>query len=229
MHDNRLRLVECNAPSVDKLDINPYIESSIAADKSTVYPSPPPPGAGVEKGVDMSTMSREEIQALLAANKAEVSVVASELRRDMAEWREQNSNQLNQLTTLINGLSSKVDGKVDAIASKVDGVMVGIDGRLDGVQGRMDGIQGQMDGINTAISGLNTAINGVQSGLSTKLTIFGILITVVIALVGFGIAAASGSGEHSSQPPVIIQEPTPTPTAPPVVIQPPAHPDNQKK
>lgn len=148
---------------------------------------------------DIVTISREELDAKLAQNKAEVNSVAAAMRQEMSEWREQQSAQISQLTSAISTLSSKIDGKMDS----VDGVVKSFDGKLEGIQGRIDGM-------GTAISGINTAITGIQSGLSTKLTVFGIIITVVIALVGFGTAffgKLTDSTQASQPAPIVIQVP----------------------
>ncbi|MFV5906285.1 hypothetical protein [Klebsiella oxytoca] len=149
----------------------------------------------------MSEMSREEIQAHLSANKAEVASIASEMRREMAEWREQNNNQLSQLTIAINGLSSKVDGKLDSV-----------DGDIKSINGKFEGIQGQITGINTAIS-------GIQSGISTRLAIFGVIIAVVVAIPSLISALkepAPVNQNPQGQPPIVIQVPQqPAPSATP--------------
>ncbi|NQS80585.1 hypothetical protein [Pantoea agglomerans] len=138
----------------------------------------------------MSHMTREELQAQLDKNKAEMQALASGVREDMAKWSKSNSEELSKLTVLIEGYSSKIDGKVEA------------------TNGKLEGIQGQFSGMNTAIAGLSTGISGIQSGLSTKLTVFGIIISVVIALVGFGASMFSKSGENQpAANPIIIQVP----------------------
>ncbi|WP_307744431.1 hypothetical protein [uncultured Pantoea sp.] len=155
----------------------------------------------------MSHMTREELQAHLDKNKAEMQMLASGVREDMAKWSKSNSEELSKLTILIEGYSSKIDGKVEA------------------TNGKLEGIQGQFSGMNTAIAGLSTGISGIQSGLSTKLTVFGIIISVVIALVGFGAAMMGKSGE--TQPtanPVVIQVPQQPATSQPLETP---HPSNQ--
>ncbi|HBC7422523.1 TPA: hypothetical protein KEY88_005296 [Serratia marcescens] len=132
---------------------------------------------------EIMAISREELDAKLLQNKAEINAVASEVRRDMAEWREQNSNQISQLTVAINALSAKVDGK------------------FEGIQGQFEGIQGQ-------IAGLNTAINGIQSGISTRLAIFGVIIAVVVAIPSLISAYKDNPApQPQSQQPIIIQVP----------------------
>lgn len=151
-----------------------------------------------ERQAGMSQMTREELQAHLDKNKAEMQALASGVREDMAKWSQANSEQLSRLTVSIDSLSSKIDGKIEA------------------TNGKLEGLQGQINGLNTAISGVSTGISGIQSGLSTKLTVFGIIITVVIALVGFGAAMFGKSGADQPLPnqnPIIIQVPPQNPLA----------------
>lgn len=155
--------------------------------------------AEIMAGETMNDFSKDELHAHLKTNKAEVEAVAASMRREMAEWREQQNLQISQLTTAISTLSSKIDGKMDSI----DGVVKSFDGKLEGIQGRIDGM-------GSAIGGINTAISGIQSGLSTKLTVFGIIITVLIALVGFGAAfygKSSDAVQTQNPAPIVIQIP----------------------
>ncbi|MDC9598821.1 hypothetical protein, partial [Xenorhabdus anantnagensis] len=129
--------------------------------------------------------TKTELEALLRANKAEVDVVAATMKKDMAEWREQQNVQLANLNATMQALSSKIDGKMDSVDGKLEAIQGKIDGKLEGMQGKIDGI--------------NTAISGIQSGLSTKLTFFGITITVVIALVGIAIGMINKNTEPTYQ------------------------------
>ncbi|MBF9834248.1 hypothetical protein [Enterobacter hormaechei] len=145
-----------------------------------------------KEAITMSGMSREELQAHLDKNKAEVSAIASDLRSEMEKWSKDNSEKISQLTISINALNANIEGKAEA------------------TNGRLEGVQSQMNGMNTAIAGVSTAISGIQSGLSTKLTIFGVIITVVIALVGFGANLMSGNtskAQPDAPQPIVIQVP----------------------
>ncbi|CDH01837.1 hypothetical protein [Xenorhabdus bovienii] len=66
--------------------------------------------------------TKTELEALLRANKAEVDVVAATMKKDMAEWREQQNVQLANLNISIQSLSAKVDGKFEAVEGKIDGL-----------------------------------------------------------------------------------------------------------
>ncbi|EOZ3194592.1 hypothetical protein ACQL2C_003001 [Yersinia enterocolitica] len=153
----------------------------------------------------MSDFNRSELQAHLQANKAEVDAVAASMKKDMAEWREQSSIQLANLNASIQILSAKIDGKLDSV-----------DGDVKSISGKFEGIQGQM-------AGLNTAIGGIQSGISTRLAIFGVIIALVVAIPGILSALATKEPLETqlAQPaPIIIQVPTAIP-APPQLIAPP--------
>ncbi|VEB97365.1 Baculovirus polyhedron envelope protein, PEP, C terminus [Cedecea lapagei] len=140
----------------------------------------------------MSDITRSELDALLKANKAEVDAIASGIRREMSEWREQNNAQISQLTIAINSLSAKVDGKMDSV-----------EGDVKSLSGKFEGIQGQITGINTAIS-------GIQSGMSTKLAIFGVIIAVIVAIPSLMSSFKDPvpvNQQSQTQPPIIIQVP----------------------
>lgn len=142
-----------------------------------------------EVKVDMTQVSREEIQALLAANKAEMESIASSIRAEMALSRENTNVQFASLNSMLSSLSSKIEGKMDSV-----------DGDIKAINGRFEGIQGQITGINTAISGM-------QSGISTKLTIFGMIIAVVVAMPSI-ISAFKDPVTPPMTQPLIIQVPS---------------------
>ncbi|EAW1193055.1 hypothetical protein NL87_18315 [Salmonella enterica] len=173
------------------------------------------PSDSNKSGGLVTDFNRHELEARLNANKAEVSAIVSEMRREMAEWREHNSNQISQISTSINNISAKVDGKMD----RIDGAINAINGKFDGVNGRFEGIQGQITGINTAIS-------GIQSGMSTKLSIFGVIITAIVALFGFAGMKSEPQIPSSPPQPIIIQVPQ---ASPPSVTKPTENYQEQKK
>lgn len=73
-------------------------------------------------GADMSNFTREELDAKLGQNKAEVESVASSMRADMAQWREQNNTQMAAIQTQLSALNSKIDGKFEGMEGKIDGL-----------------------------------------------------------------------------------------------------------
>ncbi|CDH26413.1 hypothetical protein [Xenorhabdus bovienii] len=66
--------------------------------------------------------TKTELEALLKANKAEVDVVAATMKKDMAEWREQQNTQMANLNATMQSMSSKIDGKFEAVEGKIDGL-----------------------------------------------------------------------------------------------------------
>lgn len=150
----------------------------------------------------VTTISREELEARLAANKAEVESIASSIRTEMALNRENTNTQFASLNATLSILSAKLDGKMDS----VDGEIKAIDGKIEGINGKFEGIQNQ-------ISGINTAISGIQSGISSKLAIFGIIIAVLVAAPGLisAFKDSSQTAQVQPAPPIIIQVPQASP------------------
>ncbi|MDC9623913.1 hypothetical protein PSI22_20305 [Xenorhabdus sp. XENO-7] len=74
-----------------------------------------------EEGMS-ENFTKTELEALLKANKAEVDVVAATMKKDMAEWREQQNTQMANLNATMQSMSSKIDGKFEAVEGKIDGL-----------------------------------------------------------------------------------------------------------
>lgn len=139
-------------------------------------------------------MTREELDAKLAQNKAEVQAIASGMREEMAAWRETQNAQMTQMNATLASMSAKMEAKFDVIDAKIDSVDKSLNGRIDGV--------------NTAITGINTAISGIQSGISTKLTIFGVIMAVLLAIAGWWFSSNQSTTSQQAQPTVIyVQQP----------------------
>lgn len=66
------------------------------------------PKEDVMNGVDMT---REELDAKLAQNKAEVQAIASGMREEMAAWRETQNAQMVQMNATLTSMSAKIDAK----------------------------------------------------------------------------------------------------------------------
>lgn len=62
---------------------------------------------------DMS-ISREELDAKLAQNKAEVGAVATEMRREMSEWRTQQTEIMMKLQSEVSAINVKLDERFEA-------------------------------------------------------------------------------------------------------------------
>ncbi|EHY2718998.1 TPA: hypothetical protein L3E87_003562, partial [Escherichia coli] len=71
---------------------------------------------------EVGTISREELDARLAANKAEMESIASSIRADMALSRESVNVQFASLNAAISSLSSKIDGKMDSAAGDLKAI-----------------------------------------------------------------------------------------------------------
>lgn len=67
----------------------------------------------------MSTPSREEINALLQANKAEVTAISAEMRREMTEWREQMRSDMRDVKEAIKSQQGSLDKHFSAQESKL--------------------------------------------------------------------------------------------------------------
>lgn len=141
-----------------------------------------------------SDMTREELDAKLAQNKAEVQAIASGMREEMAAWRETQNAKMDQISATLTAMSAKMDAKFEVIDAKMDSIDKSLNGRIDGV--------------NTAITGINTAISGIQSGISTKLTIFGVIMAVLLAIAGWWFSSSQSTASQQPQPTVIyVQQP----------------------
>lgn len=62
---------------------------------------------------DMS-ISREELDAKLAQNKDEVGAVATEMRREMSEWRTQQTEIMMKLQSEVSAINVKLDERFEA-------------------------------------------------------------------------------------------------------------------
>lgn len=71
-------------------------------------------------------ISREELEAKLARNKAEVDVIAAEMRREMAEFRAFQAQQFSAMNTSISEIKSQISG--------VNGEVTGLKGHIDGLK-----------------------------------------------------------------------------------------------
>lgn len=67
-------------------------------------------------------MTREELDAKLAQNKAEIQAIASGMREEMAHWRETQNAKMDQISATLTAMSAKMDAKFDAVDGKIDGL-----------------------------------------------------------------------------------------------------------
>ncbi|RJT26890.1 hypothetical protein [Buttiauxella izardii] len=73
--------------------------------------------------VDVMTISREELDAKLAQNKAEVGAVAAEMRREMSEWREQMRSDLRDVKDAIKSQQGSLDKHFGAQEIKLNAAL----------------------------------------------------------------------------------------------------------
>jgi len=70
--------------------------------------------------VFMADISKEELNALLRANKAEVDAVASAMKGEMASWREQMRSDLKDVKTAVERQTDKLESNFLAQQTKLD-------------------------------------------------------------------------------------------------------------
>lgn|GEM_PF-3031035 len=124
MTESVLRAIKDCGRDVDKGDLYPHNKN-----KANTFSSEPAlikrrDTATVSPGeTDMTTPSREEIQALLAANKAEVSAISSEMRREMSEWREQMRSDMRDVKEAIKSQQGSLDKHFGAQEVKLNAAL----------------------------------------------------------------------------------------------------------
>lgn len=102
---------------VDKEDLYPHNENKVNA-----FATDQKRGNFTAKAlgdVSMSTPSREEINALLLANQAEVKAISAEMRREMTEWREQMRSDMRDVKDAIKSQQGSLDKHFSAQESKL--------------------------------------------------------------------------------------------------------------
>ncbi|MBQ0607208.1 hypothetical protein MJ634_003830 [Providencia rettgeri] len=138
-------------------------------------------------GDNNMSIPREELDAKLAQNKAEVQAIASGMREEMAAWRETQNAQMVQMNATLTSMSAKMDAKFETLDAKIDAVDKSLGGRIDG---------------------LNMAVSGIQSGISIKLTIFGVIMAALIAIAGWWFSSNQPTTSQQPQPTIIyVQQP----------------------
>ncbi len=173
---------------------NPQAESNVKHnDFMTSSGSSVNPDAIIPKEIreiEALEMTREELDAKLAQNKAEVQAIASGMREEMAAWRETQNAQMVQMNATLTSMAAKMDAKFDTLDTKIES----LDTKIDSVDKSLGG----------RIDGLNMAVSGIQSGISTKLTIFGVVMAVILAVAGLYFSS-NQSAQQSQQPqPTVI-------------------------
>lgn len=168
-----------------------------------------------QQEADMSgNITKTELEAILRANKSEVDVVAANIQKEMAEWREQQNTQMSQLNAALTAMSAKVDSRFEILSSAIGGIDKSLNAKIDGIgkslNAKIDGVNGSLSG---KIEGINTAVSGIQSGISTKLTIFSVVIAGIIAMAGWWFSSNQPQSAPVAQQPIVVyaQQPAPQP------------------
>lgn len=121
-----------------------------------------------EKDIDVSEdidMTREELDAKLAQNKAEVQAIASGMREELATWRETQNAKMDQISATLTAMSAKMDAKFETLDTKIDAVDKSLSGQIDGLKSSYSSVQWML-GIILALLAIIFAIPQVQSYLN---------------------------------------------------------------
>ncbi|WP_272516499.1 MULTISPECIES: hypothetical protein [unclassified Providencia] len=136
------------------------------------------------------TIPREELDAKLAQNKAEVQAIASGMREEMAAWRETQNAQMVQMNATLTSMAAKMDAKFDALDTKIES----LDTKIDSVDKSLGG----------RIDGLNMAVSGIQSGISIRLAVFSVFIAVLLAVASWWVSSNQQPTQHQQPQPTVI-------------------------
>lgn len=77
----------------------------------------------IEQETEMSDLSRNEMQALLKANKAEVDAVASRMQADMAKWRELMASDMKEMKHLVVTQHEKINSRLDVQSTRIESAL----------------------------------------------------------------------------------------------------------
>ncbi|EJQ6148267.1 hypothetical protein NZZ21_003965, partial [Escherichia albertii] len=138
----------------EQVNMHPILPTEpIKSNLGTTRTKPPSSGqSSVEdanSGVKNVEMTREELDAKLAQNKAEVSVIASEMRHEMAEFRAFQTQQLSAMNASISEIKAQISG----------------------VNGEFAGLKGQIDGLKTTSSTLQWMVGAILALLTIILAL----------------------------------------------------------
>lgn len=79
----------------------------------------------------MSDLSRNEIQALLKANKAEVDALASSMQADMAKWRELMASDIKEMKHLVVTQHQNINSRLDVQSTKIESALESHSKKID--------------------------------------------------------------------------------------------------
>jgi hypothetical protein len=107
----------------------------------------------------MSTpVTREELDAKLLANAAEIKLVAYEMHADIGALRAENQAQFSAIQALIETQTAKSEARFTALDAKIDGVEKSLEGKIVGLEGKIVGLEGKIDGQRSALGMLQWVI-----------------------------------------------------------------------
>ncbi|MDK9957316.1 hypothetical protein [Enterobacter hormaechei] len=112
--------------------------------------SPTPKQTGKAK---MSDVSRDELDAKLGQNKAEINAIISGMQREMAEFRAFQTQQFSALSSSL----SEIKGEIVAAKGEAAGQKEGLAGQIDGVKSSISTMQ-WMIGTVLAMIGIVAAV-----------------------------------------------------------------------
>lgn len=135
-------------PSAPDAQVKSNLQRSIMGSHGIIIP----PDERTE-GKNMP-ISREELDAKLGQNKAEVQAIASGMREDMSAWRETQNTKMDQISATLTAMSAKIDS-VDR----------SLNGQIDGLKSSYSAIKWML-GIILTVLALVFAIPQVQSYLN---------------------------------------------------------------
>lgn len=118
----------------------------------------------------MSTITREELDAKLATNVAEVKAISAETKAEVTAMRSENKAEMTAMRAENAAMAAKIDAQfaalsasINAIGSKIDGVEKGVEGKIDGLKTSMSTMQWVLATL-IAIAGLAAAIVPLLKG-----------------------------------------------------------------
>lgn len=106
-----------------------HIEQILPA--SIVIPKEAGEDNETQKEPNMSDLNRNEMQALLKANKAEVDAVASKMQADMARWRELMASDMKDIKELVTSQQSNINSRLDIQSVKIESVLESNSRKID--------------------------------------------------------------------------------------------------
>lgn len=141
----------------------------------------------------MSTITREELDAKLAANVAEVKVISAETKAEVSAMRAETRAEMLALRSDNVAMFARLESQMAAMAAKIDASTAQVAGVEKGIEGKIDG--------------LKTSMSTTQWVLGTLIAVAGLAATIVPLLK---------DSAPPQQPQIVVLQPgaaaTPQPT-----------------